>query len=147
MLTGGCHCGAIRYEVEGAPIHAALCHCTDCRRQAGAPMVSWTLFDNDHFRLTPQITFISGSQKFGFNQSSNTYGTTVRTGSNVLYSSENYYLDSKFYYQPLSLSFYLRPEYSIGKFYIQPQLVFDYYFPATEKRFSSFFSLSTGFIF
>jgi len=102
---------------------------------------------NDHIRLTPQLSFVSGSQKFGFNQSSNTYGTTVRTGSNVLYSSENYYLDNKFYYQPLSLSFYLRPEYSIGKFYIQPQLILDYYFPATDKQFSSFFSLSTGFIF
>ena len=56
-------------------------------------------------------------------------------------------LDSKFYYQPLSLSFYLRPEYSIGKFYIQPQLILDYYFPASDKQFSSFFSLNTGFIF
>ena len=52
MLTGGCHCGAIRYEVEGEPIHSALCHCTDCHRHAGAPMVSWTLFGNDHFRVT-----------------------------------------------------------------------------------------------
>jgi len=52
MLTGGCHCGAIRYEVEGAPAHAALCHCTDCRRSTGAPMVAWTLFGNDSFRVT-----------------------------------------------------------------------------------------------
>lgn len=52
MLTGGCHCGAIRYEVEGEPIHAALCHCTDCRRSAGAPMVCWTLFSNENFRVT-----------------------------------------------------------------------------------------------
>jgi len=52
MPSGGCHCGAIRYEVEGEPVHAALCHCTDCRRSAGAPMVAWTLFSNDNFRVT-----------------------------------------------------------------------------------------------
>src|SRR5262245_25617643 len=35
MITGGCHCGAIRYQVEGEAIVHALCHCTDCRRHAG----------------------------------------------------------------------------------------------------------------
>ena len=43
-LAGGCHCGAIRYTVEGEPQHVALCHCGDCRRSAGAPMVSWAAF-------------------------------------------------------------------------------------------------------
>ena len=43
-ITGGCHCGAIRYEVEGAALTHALCHCVDCRRHAGAPMVGWTMY-------------------------------------------------------------------------------------------------------
>ena len=43
-LTGGCHCGAIRYETRGDAKHHALCHCTDCRRCAGAPMVGWAAF-------------------------------------------------------------------------------------------------------
>src|SRR5262249_14890443 len=38
-MTGGCHCGAIRYALVGEPKFHALCHCTDCRRHAGAPMV------------------------------------------------------------------------------------------------------------
>lgn len=42
--AGGCHCGAIRYEVAGDPVHSALCHCTDCRKASGAPMVHWALF-------------------------------------------------------------------------------------------------------
>jgi hypothetical protein len=41
---GGCHCGAIRYELNGEPLHHALCHCTDCRRASGAPMVGWTMY-------------------------------------------------------------------------------------------------------
>jgi len=37
MLTGGCFCGAVRYEVADAAFQPALCHCSDCRRIAGAP--------------------------------------------------------------------------------------------------------------
>ena len=51
MLTGQCHCGAIRYEVSGEPMHHALCHCSDCRRHAGAPMVGWAMFKSDQFSL------------------------------------------------------------------------------------------------
>ncbi len=101
----------------------------------------------DHFRLTPQLSFISGTQKFGFNQSANTYATVIRTGANVLYNSENIYLDDQIKFQPLSLTMFLRGEYSFGKFFIQPQMVMDYYFPATDKNFSTFFSFNLGFIF
>ena len=44
MITGGCHCGAIRYQAEGEALTHALCHCTDCRRHAGAPLVGWTMY-------------------------------------------------------------------------------------------------------
>ena len=33
-------------------MHHALCHCTDCRRSAGAPMVGWTMFRADQVRVT-----------------------------------------------------------------------------------------------
>lgn len=101
----------------------------------------------DHIRVTPQLVFTCGTQKFGFNQSSSTYGTTIRTSSNVLYSTDNLYLDDKIEFQPLSLTFNLRTEYSIGKFFIQPQAIFDYYFPAPEKNFNALFSLNLGFVF
>jgi hypothetical protein len=42
-LAGGCHCGAVRYEIDGEPLAHALCHCSDCRRHAGAPVVSWMM--------------------------------------------------------------------------------------------------------
>lgn len=48
---GGCHCGAVRYEVSGTPQHVSLCHCTDCRKSSGAPMVAWAAFAEDQFRL------------------------------------------------------------------------------------------------
>ncbi|HRF18786.1 MAG TPA: hypothetical protein PK977_11485, partial [Chitinophagaceae bacterium] len=101
----------------------------------------------DHIRFTPQLSFTSGTQKFGFNQSSSTYATTVRTGTNVLFNSENVYLDDQIKFQPLSLTLFLRGEYSIGKFFIQPQLMLDYYFPANADNFNAIFQMNLGFIF
>jgi hypothetical protein len=34
--TGGCQCGAIRYELRAAPLGVWACHCTQCRRQTGS---------------------------------------------------------------------------------------------------------------
>ncbi len=50
-LEGGCHCGAVRYRVAGEPKHVALCHCSDCRKSAGAPMVSWAAFAEEDFAM------------------------------------------------------------------------------------------------
>ncbi|HLI66351.1 MAG TPA: GFA family protein [Caulobacteraceae bacterium] len=35
-LSGGCQCGAVRYEVSAPPLILYACHCTDCQRQSGA---------------------------------------------------------------------------------------------------------------
>src|SRR5690348_8667687 len=32
QVSGGCHCGAIRYEAEIDPGRVGVCHCTDCQR-------------------------------------------------------------------------------------------------------------------
>lgn len=102
---------------------------------------------NDHIRLTPVITFTSGTQKFGFNQSSSTYATVIRTGANVLYSTEDVFLDDQIKFQPLSLTFSIRAEYSIGRFFIQPQYALDHYFPGSSKKFTGLFSLNAGLMF
>ncbi|RHW16819.1 GFA family protein [Sphingomonas gilva] len=52
MPEGGCHCGAIRYEMPAEVLHHALCHCTDCRRHAGAPMVGWAMVLADQLKVT-----------------------------------------------------------------------------------------------
>jgi hypothetical protein len=36
MLTGGCLCGAVRYQSDGEPSFAMHCCCRDCQRVSGA---------------------------------------------------------------------------------------------------------------
>ena len=52
MLAGGCHCGAVRYEAAETPKRHSICHCTDCRRSAGAPMVAWAVYDKGDVKVT-----------------------------------------------------------------------------------------------
>ncbi len=51
-FTGGCRCGAITYVAAGEPAHSSICHCTDCRRSAGAPMVAWAMFPQSSVTVT-----------------------------------------------------------------------------------------------
>ena len=52
--TGGCLCGAIRYECHGVPYAAALCHCRNCQK-AHAAAFAPLLF------VPPEtVTFVKG---------------------------------------------------------------------------------------
>ena len=35
VLTGGCLCGAVRFELSEPPVAASYCHCTRCQRRTG----------------------------------------------------------------------------------------------------------------
>ena len=98
----------------------------------------------DYIRFTPQLSFAGGTQKFGFNQTTGTYGIN---GYNVLYRAGSVTLDQKKKFRPLSLTLYLRADYSVGNFFLQPQVLFDYYFPGETQNFTSLFSINTGFMF
>lgn len=50
--TGGCLCGAVRYEIGGDGTQLCFCHCTSCRRATGAPMVPWGTFARATFVVT-----------------------------------------------------------------------------------------------
>jgi hypothetical protein len=42
--TGGCACGAIRYEISGEPIFQNDCQCLDCQRKSGTGHGSYLTF-------------------------------------------------------------------------------------------------------
>ena len=51
-FSGGCYCGAVRYEATGPATHQCVCHCASCRRAAGAPCVAWVTFATQAFDVT-----------------------------------------------------------------------------------------------
>ena len=57
MKTGGCLCGAIRYECGGEAQFSLQCHCRDCQRQSGAPHVAAVRMPSAEFR------FVQGTPK------------------------------------------------------------------------------------
>lgn len=38
-VTGGCLCGAVRYEARGDPIYTGHCYCADCRKASGSGFI------------------------------------------------------------------------------------------------------------
>ncbi len=40
-VTGGCLCGAVRFSFRERPDWISYCHCKDCRRATGAPVVAF----------------------------------------------------------------------------------------------------------
>jgi hypothetical protein len=44
--TGGCACGAIRYEISGEPLVRNDCQCRDCQRMSGTGHGSYLSFGN-----------------------------------------------------------------------------------------------------
>jgi hypothetical protein len=50
--TGGCLCGAIRYEITAAPAMQAVCHCSHCQKQAGSAFSTIVGVPDPGVRLT-----------------------------------------------------------------------------------------------
>lgn len=69
IRSGRCHCGAIAYQLAGEPHSVALCHCSDCRRSAGAPFVAWAMFPEEALTVsqgTPRTINSSGTAMRSF---------------------------------------------------------------------------------
>jgi hypothetical protein len=82
MLAGGCYCGAVRYEADGAPLHRTLCHCTDCRRIAGAPAVAWFSVARNALRFT------QGAPVLFRSSAAVTRGFCARCGTHLTYAHD-----------------------------------------------------------
>lgn len=70
-ITGGCFCGAVRYECSADPIFAGNCHCRDCQKASGgafAPAIA----------VPAAALKVSGNVKFYDSKADN--GNTVSRG-------------------------------------------------------------------
>jgi hypothetical protein len=52
ILTGGCACGRIRYELAEDPIFQLLCYCADCQKASGSAFAEVLLVAADRLTLT-----------------------------------------------------------------------------------------------
>jgi hypothetical protein len=57
-FSGGCACGAIRYESTAEPLRMFRCHCRDCQRASGGPYSSYVIVPGETFKL------LQGSLRF-----------------------------------------------------------------------------------
>ncbi|NVJ99740.1 MAG: GFA family protein [Alphaproteobacteria bacterium] len=52
IATGGCRCGAARYEIDLSGAHTLACHCRDCQQHLGAPFSLFSVVPSRQFRWT-----------------------------------------------------------------------------------------------
>jgi len=98
-FSGGCACGAIRYEFEGEQLAAVNCHCRDCQRESGSgfePVLivpfkgfaltrgkpkSFTVTVDSGLPTTRNFCGECGSPLFGLPETGESDIVTIRAGS------------------------------------------------------------------
>ncbi|MDB6083502.1 MAG: Gfa-like protein [Gammaproteobacteria bacterium] len=50
--TGGCLCGALRYEAQGEPLGSGHCYCADCRKASGSGFIPFMAFASSAVRFS-----------------------------------------------------------------------------------------------
>jgi hypothetical protein len=97
-FTGGCACGAIRYECTAEPTSMFKCHCGDCQRATGGGHACVVIVPANSFKLTrgERRYHFTASAAFGHHKrgfcaecgsrltgGENREGTTENVGINV----------------------------------------------------------------
>jgi hypothetical protein len=52
LFTGGCLCGAVRYEAAGDPLTSGHCYCADCRKASGSGFIPFMGFPSAAVRFS-----------------------------------------------------------------------------------------------
>ena len=58
-VTGGCLCGACRYEYDGEVGPANYCHCADCRRVTGSAFNVSVRLQRAHFKIEGPVKYFA----------------------------------------------------------------------------------------
>ncbi len=80
-FSGGCSCGALRYESVAEPLVAGHCQCRHCQRASGAGHASIIGVHQDALTITGEVKYFDYTADSG-NTASN--GFCPNCGSNVL---------------------------------------------------------------
>jgi hypothetical protein len=64
-FSGGCSCGAVRYEIAVPPVRAFQCQCRDCQRDCGGGHSSVLVFPRAAFEVTGEVREIARTSDRG----------------------------------------------------------------------------------
>ena len=82
--TGGCLCGAVRYEFDGPTKWIGYCHCQSCRRNTGALFAAFVGLPREQFR------YVKGAPA-RFESSPRTWRSFCgRCGSPIIYEADRW---------------------------------------------------------
>ena len=56
-FTGGCQCGALRYECSAEPMFAAHCHCNACQKASGSPSATLFAVPKSALKITGEVKY------------------------------------------------------------------------------------------
>lgn len=56
-FTGGCMCGAIRYECSVETVSMGICHCRDCQRATGSAFAAGMLVPHKAVIITENVKY------------------------------------------------------------------------------------------
>jgi len=84
VRTGGCLCGAVRFEASGPPNWVAYCHCGSCRRATGAPVAAYAGFP------AAAVRFVSGAPAQFASSTGVSRGFCGRCGSPLSFVGERW---------------------------------------------------------
>ena len=64
-LTGGCLCGAVRYECAAEPLFSGNCHCRDCQKATGSAYVPAFAVPVVSVKITGDVKYFESSADSG----------------------------------------------------------------------------------
>jgi hypothetical protein len=65
MITGGCLCGAVRYEVTSEPVASRMCWCKVCQKLGAGSGTVNAVFNHDDVRITGELTTYTNTADSG----------------------------------------------------------------------------------
>jgi hypothetical protein len=99
--------------------------------------------NKDAFSFTPTLLIVAGTANYGTNLQSTGFFQGPR-GNLIPAQNNSTTVTSKDNFKIQSASLIFNATYSVGKFYLQPQVLIDYAFPTTSPQWNAVFNISIG---
>jgi hypothetical protein len=64
-ITGGCACGAVRYEIAADPVFMLNCHCRDCQRATGSGFAPVFVAPRNAVRIAGELRYFKVTGESG----------------------------------------------------------------------------------